>query len=237
MKATARKPSTKLSRRPRLADWGKYAAAVYEVMGWGAERFLADWNEIVRVQNQATLDGSPVAQAVIKFMEDKAEYSATSSELHKKLEGVTESLGVSIARDKESPKSARWLWRRIKEVLPLLVAADIEANREEDKTGSRIALRILSKTNVTNATEGERGLGKPKTDGIKAESVATPNATTDESDATGGNTDESNATPNATRKADTYKDFGNGSIIGNKSGGFLGERPHAFYDGIGGGVA
>jgi hypothetical protein len=64
-KAIALKPSIKLSRRPRLADWGEYAAAVYEVMGWGAERFLEDWDEVVKVQNQATLDGSPVAQAII----------------------------------------------------------------------------------------------------------------------------------------------------------------------------
>ena len=33
--AIARKPFIKLSRRPKLADWGEYAAAVYEVMGWG----------------------------------------------------------------------------------------------------------------------------------------------------------------------------------------------------------
>jgi hypothetical protein len=66
--AIAGKPSLKLSRRPRLADWGEYAAAVYEVMGWGAETFLTDWDEVVKVQNQATLDGSPVAQAIIKFI-------------------------------------------------------------------------------------------------------------------------------------------------------------------------
>jgi hypothetical protein len=47
--AIALKASLKLSRRPRLADWGEYAAAVYEVMGWGAEAFLKDWDEVVRV--------------------------------------------------------------------------------------------------------------------------------------------------------------------------------------------
>ena len=126
-KAIALKPSLKLSRRPRLADWGEYAASVYEVMGWGAERFLADWDEVVKVQNQATLDGSPVAQTIIKFMEDKEEYTGTSSELHKKLAAVAEELGVE--RDKAWPKSARWLWKRIKEVLPLLAAAGIDASR------------------------------------------------------------------------------------------------------------
>ena len=45
-KAIALRPSIKLSRRPRLADWGEYAAAVYEVMGWGAQTFLSDWDEV-----------------------------------------------------------------------------------------------------------------------------------------------------------------------------------------------
>jgi hypothetical protein len=143
-KSIVRKPSIKLSRRPRLADWGEYAAAVYEVMGWGAETFLHDWDEVVKVQNQATLDGSPVAQAIIKFMEDEEEYTGTSSELHSKLEGVAESLRVSVVRDKAWPKSARWLWRRIKEVLPLLAAAGIEAARGRDESAKQITLRQLS---------------------------------------------------------------------------------------------
>jgi hypothetical protein len=128
-KAIALKPSIKLSRRPRLADWVEYAATVYEVLGWGAETFLMDWDDVVRTQNQATLDGSPVAQAIIKFMEDKEEYNATSSEMHSKLKVVAAQLGVDVERDKAWPKSARWLWRRIKEMLPLLVAAGIEASR------------------------------------------------------------------------------------------------------------
>jgi hypothetical protein len=111
-RAIALKPSLQLSRRPRLADWGEYAAAVYEVMGWGAEAFLEDWDEVVMVQNQATLDGSPVAQCVLKFMEDRAEHTASASELHKKLAVVAEDLGVE--RDRAWPKSARWLWKRLK---------------------------------------------------------------------------------------------------------------------------
>jgi hypothetical protein len=161
-KAIAHKPSLKLSRRPRLADWGDYAACVYEVMGWGAEQFLNDWDEVVKVQNQATLDGSPVAQAIIKFMEDRQEYVATSSELHKKLEVVAESLGVSIVRDKAWPKSARWLWRRIKEVLPLLVASGIVATRGRDESAKQISLRKLPKDDGSNGSQGETHADKGK---------------------------------------------------------------------------
>jgi len=162
-KAIALKPSIKLSRRPRLADWGEYAATVYEVLGWGAETFLKDWDDVVRTQNQATLDGSPVAQAIIKFMEDKEEYTATSSEMHSKLKVVAAQLGVDVDRDKAWPKSARWLWRRIKEVLPLLVAAGIEASRGRDESAKQLTLRKIPTNDGSDGSGSESRAGKGKT--------------------------------------------------------------------------
>jgi hypothetical protein len=208
-RAIALKPSLKLSRRPRLADWGEYAAAVYEIMGWGAETFLMDWDEVVRVQNQATLDGSPVAQAIIKFMEDKEEYSATSSEMHSKLKVVAAQLGVDVDRDKAWPKSARWLWRRIKEVLSLLVAAGIEAGRTEDRSGSKVTLRKMPKNVATNATGDENPTSKAKERGNMGEDDATPNAT-----------GPSNATANATQNPADRAESGNSGNSGNRSGDF-----------------
>ena len=162
-KAIALKPSIKLTRRPRLADWGEYAAAVYEILGWGSETFLKDWDEVVRTQNQATLDGSPVAQAIIKFMEDKEEYTATSSEMHSKLKVVAAQLGVDVDGDKAWPKSARWLWRRIKEVLPLLVAAGIEASRVRDESAKQITLRKIPTNDGSDGIEGESRADKGST--------------------------------------------------------------------------
>jgi hypothetical protein len=173
-KAIALKPSLKLSRRPRLADWGEYAAAVYEVMGWGAETFLEDWDEVVKVQNQATLDGSPVAQAVLTFMEDKTEHTASASELHKKLAAVAEDLGVE--RDRAWPKSARWLWKRLKEVLPVLMAAGVEAGRARPDKGTVIALRIIPTSNASNASIGESRSDKGYMAGNSGEANASSNA-------------------------------------------------------------
>lgn len=210
-RAIARKSSLQLSRRPRLADWGEYAASVYEVMGWGAEAFLSDWDEVVKAQNRSTLDGSPTAQAVIRFMEDRDVYEGTSTELHKKLEAVAEDIGVSIARDKAWPKSARWLWRRIQEVVPLLVSAGIEAGRSEEKRGTIIALRKSPTDDATNATADENVTGKPDTGGDTGSSNATANATT-----------ASNATANATRNPADRAESGNSGNSGIRSGGFLG---------------
>jgi hypothetical protein len=198
-RAIARKSSLKLSRRPRLADWGEYAAAVYEVMGWGAERFLSDWDEVVKVQNRSTLDGSPVAQALLRFMEDRDQYAGTSTELHNKLEGVAEDIGVSVSRDKAWPKSARWLWRRIQEVIPLLVAAGIEASRSEEKRGTVIALRKGPTDDATNATAGKNPADKLNP---------------------GGNTDSANAAANATPNPADGAGNGNSGNSGIRSGNF-----------------
>jgi putative DNA primase/helicase len=170
----ARKSSLRLPRRPRLADWGEYAAAVYEALGWGAEQFLSDWDEVVKVQNQGTLDGSPVAQAIIKLMEGHDTYDSTSSKVHATLKSVAEEQGVDVARDKAWPKSARWLWRRIKEVLPLLVAAGIEASREHTDKGTIIALRKVSRRDVSVVSQNENSVGKPNADDTQGSLMSEP---------------------------------------------------------------
>jgi hypothetical protein len=210
-RAIALKPSLKLSRRPRLADWGEYAAAVYEVMGWGAETFLKDWDEVVRVQNQATLDGSPVAQAIIKFMEDKDEYIATSSEMHSKLKVVATQLGVDVDRDKAWPKSARWLWRRIKEVLPLLVAAGIEASRGRDESAKQIVLRrfptndgSVGRGSESRTDKGKAHANSAKYDG-KSNGSTGANGMTDGSEKPPSNAASANNADTANRSGTSWK--------------------------------
>ena len=52
----------------------EYAAAAYKVFGLDERRFLEDWEEVVKTQNRGTLDGSPVAQAILAFMENRSEW-------------------------------------------------------------------------------------------------------------------------------------------------------------------
>lgn len=206
-RAIALKPSLQLSRRPRLADWGEYAAAVYEVMGWGAEQFLTDWDEVVKVQNQGTLDGSPVAQAIIKLMDEHEECSRPSSKMHAKLKAVAEEQGVDVARDKAWPKSARWLWRRIKEVLPLLVAAGIEASRDDTEKASVITLRKVSRNDSSDSSSPGTRVDKGNPAGIKDG----PDSSSNSSRASNSRNDSS---PNAAYTAGS----GNTGITGDRSG-------------------
>jgi hypothetical protein len=214
----ALKGSIKLSQRPRLADWGEYAACVYEVMGWSAETFLNDWDEVVRVQNQATLDGSPVAQAIIKFMEDREEYTATSSEMHSKLKVVAAQLGVDVDRDKAWPKSARWLWRRIKEVLPLLVAAGIEVSRGRDESAKQITFRKIPTNDGSDGNRGESRTDKGET-----------HANTAQGDGMSNGSDGANGMPNGSEKPPRYAASANNADTANRSGSSWESDPMRFY--------
>ena len=127
--------------------------------------------------------------------------------MHTRLKAIAEEQGVDVARDKAWPKSARWLWRRIKDILPLLVAAGIEVDRTEDKSGSKITLRKMPKNVATNATEDENRIGQAKAGGNTHGDDATRNATT-----------PANATDDATRESANRAESGNNGNTGNKSG-------------------
>jgi hypothetical protein len=115
---------------------------------------------------------------------------------------VAAQLGVDVDKDKAWPKSARWLWRRIKEVLPVLVAAGIEATYERPESGTRIALRKVSKSNATNASTDEPRSDNGKAAGISAILNASSNAS-----------DGSNASENPAEEAASDN-------TGNRNGSF-----------------
>ena len=137
----------KLAEPPRLVDWGLYAAALYKSQGWGVQAFEEDWGSVEKAQQQGTLDGSIVAQAVILYMKDKNRVEVSAGELHRKIEGAAEnesSAGkdsLNLHADKTWPKTGRTLWKRIREVTPLLEAHGIRAYRStSNKSGRPIIL-------------------------------------------------------------------------------------------------
>jgi hypothetical protein len=126
----------KLAERPRLADWGLYAAALYESQGWGVQAFVEDWKKVEETQQQGTLDGSVVAQAVIVYMKDKDRVELPAAKLHDAIEKrVGDDLDLPF--DKTWPKTGRTLWKRIREVTPLLEAHGIRAWRKNDNRSGR----------------------------------------------------------------------------------------------------
>ncbi len=128
--------TVQLEERPRLADWGLYAAALYESQGWGVETFVEDWRGVEETQQQGTLDGSIVAQAVILYMKDKDRVELSAAKLHAAIESSAED-DLDLKDDKTWPKHGRTLWKKIREVTPLLEAHGIRAYRKNDNRAGR----------------------------------------------------------------------------------------------------
>ncbi len=149
--------TVRLEERPRLADWGLYAAAMYESQGWGVDAFVEDWQGVEETQQQGTLDGSIVAQAVILYMKDKDRVELTAAKLHAAIEAAVED-DLDLGDDKTWPKTGRTLWKKIREVTPLLEVHGIRAYRSSSNKAGR---PIILDTDFTDPdgdrTEAKRG--------------------------------------------------------------------------------
>jgi len=139
-KTLAKRPEIKLTKRPRLADWGYYAAAVYEVLGWGSKLFEEDWQTVVESQNRETFDGSALAQAIVAIMEHHDVYSAKPDKLLDDLETQADVLKIDTKRDKKWPGSPTWVYRRIREVMTTLNSKGITVERGRDKESREILI-------------------------------------------------------------------------------------------------
>jgi hypothetical protein len=142
-KALACRPRVQLSRFPRLADWGTFAAAVYGAAGHGVEQFQRDWQLAVKKQHQAVIEGSPVAQALLTFMEQREHWSGTASQLYDQLTPVVEAL--KLAHDRAWPRSAKGLGRRLRELHPVLKDLGLTCDKDRTPGGDRERIVTLKK--------------------------------------------------------------------------------------------
>jgi hypothetical protein len=180
-------PGLSIPRFPRMADYFRFACAAAVSLGYSHERLHSAFNQNIQYQNQAAIESSAVAQVILEFMEDKESWQGNSSELYEKLETIAERLKVK----RGFPNSATWLWRRIKEVRPNLMACGVEANRGEKASASQIE---LTRTKLEDAA----------TVATSNENVAIPNETMWQQNGSSGN--------NGSRSEETIKNMADSEI-------------------------
>ena len=202
-----------LDEKPRLADWGLYAAALYEAQGWGVDTFIEDWATVEKNQNQGTLDGSIVAQVVISYMKKHERVELSAAKLHAALEDHAED-DFDLSRDKTWPKTGRTLWKRIREVTTLLEAHGIRARRSGN---NELGRPIILDTDFDDDDPDDSG---PTT---KSRQNPTDD-NTDDNCTTDDNTDD-NLDGSSADNADTYTDADDDGPNGRYSGVTLGSIP------------
>ena len=114
-KAMAIHPTLALKNLPRMADFARWGEAVSQAMGYDPGQFLEAYAENVSRQNEVAVETSPVAEAVLAFMEGRSAWEGTPPELLAELTALAEALMLN-KKSRKWPAEPSWVWRRIKEV-------------------------------------------------------------------------------------------------------------------------
>jgi len=144
-KAISGYPKIKLYSKPRMADFARWGCAIAKALGKSEKDFISAYYSNIRTQNKEALDASPVAVAIIEFMNDKPSWEGSPSKLLVELDNVAEILKLDT-KEKRYPKDPSWLWRRIKEVRTNLIAVGIIATKDDsrrDSEGRRILIEKI----------------------------------------------------------------------------------------------
>lgn len=133
-----------LADTPRMADYARYASACAIAMEYSQKDFLNAFQKNTDQQNQAALESSPTALALIKFFEGKPAWEGSVTELHTELLQVAERDNLIGYGSGSFPRSANHLWSRIMVVRPNLMAAGIIATHSQTSKYSAISLRRIT---------------------------------------------------------------------------------------------
>ncbi len=140
-------PTLELTSKPRMADYFKYATAAAKHFNFTEIQLADAFNQNVKQQNEEAIDSSPVAQTLIEFMANQSTWQGKSSELYDKLEDIADKIKIK----KGFPKAPSWLWRKIKDIRPNLMACGISINKEKQIEGTFIVIEKNAAT-ASNAT-------------------------------------------------------------------------------------
>lgn len=141
----------KLKKYPRMADYAKFAAATAVYLGKTPDEFINAFNENIGRQNEAAVESSPTAQAILKLMESRSQWAGLSSDLYKVLKNYVEDAHLQIGGAEGFPKSSNWLWKRIMQVRPNLLSLGLNTTKTESLSGSTIT---ITKTGISKPNGG-----------------------------------------------------------------------------------
>jgi len=119
VEAMRRHPPVRVGRLPRLADFAQWGMVIAEALGHTAQEFLKAYGVNVAAQNEAALEASPVAQAILRFLTPGLEWEGAATDLLEELERRAEELHLNT-KAREWPKAANALARKLREVAPNL---------------------------------------------------------------------------------------------------------------------
>lgn len=144
------KKDLKILELPRMADFALWGESISLALGNKKNEFLQAYFKNIDYQLHEALEGSPIGEAIMLFLENKATWEGTPSELLSELEAVAEQNKIKTY-DKAWPKAANSLSRRLNELKTTLSDLGLFV---EDRKGVKRKI-IISKNIVNTAVSSE----------------------------------------------------------------------------------
>ena len=155
--ALANEDAVRLDDYPRMADFAAWIVAAEPALPWQPGAFLAAYAGNQENANDVTLEASAVAQAVRDFMEERATWIGTATELLGELEGV---VNEKTTKQKTWPGSGQALSNELRRLASNLEAVGITITFGLKVKGRR-ALRIEHKQNRRERTKRPKRPKRP----------------------------------------------------------------------------
>ena len=135
-------PSVQLVRRPRLADFAEWIVAAEPVLPWEPGTFLAAYsNSRIEALDQS-IEGDPVATAILELLERQGEIRMTTKDL---LVHLDASVSETTRRSNVWPRTPQGLSSALKRCLPGLRMVGVEFSRVRSVDRSRRRLNVLTR--------------------------------------------------------------------------------------------
>jgi hypothetical protein len=139
------KRGIKLDTKSRMADFEINAEMISRCLGYEEMWFVNAYRTNKELATGEALEGSPVAKAMIDFMDDKERWEGSTSELLSELESVAVRLKINMQKEKLWPKAANALSGRLNEIKVDLAEVGITLDYKKHHT-TRLKKIIIGKS-------------------------------------------------------------------------------------------
>jgi len=141
---------------PRMADFARWGCAIARRLGCDDAEFLRALGVNTAAQNETAVENSPVAQTVIRLVEDEGDWEDTPAATLQRLASIAGELQLDT-KGRAWPKQPAHLTRRLTEVAPNLKRLGVVISWS--RTGRRRLIAIHgSGSGVTAVTEPENAV-------------------------------------------------------------------------------
>lgn len=150
-------PTVRLSRLPRLADFGRWGAAVAEATGLGQKAFIEAYLSNVEEQTAEVLSADVVSKSLLAFIDKKGgTWSGTASDLFYLLRPEHNNHGW--------PKSAAAFTRRLNTLSSTLAHVGVKLETDRSSAQRTITLSMVANDDIRDDNDAIKKMPSPNKD-------------------------------------------------------------------------